>query len=230
MNPYYPCDNEKREHLSCYRCGDAHYATECPPVRKTCSHYKKLGHLARMCQSRDAGRNRRTSMHELKKKNANKKVPVHAVDDPHHNVTQSVQRSSHSSSDEETVYNMWKLDPRSSASAPKPLTAQLEVQGCLFRMELDAGASVSIIGKATWRRQFPSLPREQCNVQLRSYCGDVKPMTSKVTVSAKYNDHIQVFPFLIAEVDKYPIPKAEELWAELSGGVKFTKLHLKDAY
>ncbi|KAL1477987.1 hypothetical protein MTO96_035311 [Rhipicephalus appendiculatus] len=34
----------------------------------------------------------------------------------------------------------------------------------------------------------------------------------------------------VAVVDKYPIPKAEELWAKLRGEVKFTKLDLKDAY
>lgn len=42
--------------------------------------------------------------------------------------------------------------------------------------------------------------------------------------------HYEVTVNPVAVVDKYPIPKAEELWARLSGGVKFTKLDLKDAY
>lgn len=44
-------------------------------------------------------------------------------------------------------------------------------------------------------------------------CGDYK-----VTV----NPHL--------EVDKHPLPKAEDLFVELSGGEKFTKLDLKNAY
>ncbi|XP_037568114.1 uncharacterized protein K02A2.6-like [Dermacentor silvarum] len=349
-----------KKHVSCYRCGDAHYATECPHIRKICSYCRQVGHLARVCQSRDTGSNHRASTKQFKKNNANKQVRVHAVDDSHHSTPKSVQRSTVSSSDEETAYNMWNLVPRPSAPAPKPFTVQLEVQGRPFRMELDTGASVSIIGESTLRRQFLSLPRQPFKVQLRSYCGDLKPVAGKVTVSAKYNNHVRVLPLLIAEgdapsllgrnwievlnipvftvadvcvlsdvqqlidqhsilfsdgpgtfqgvsvklsvqegakprffkartvpfalvdkvseellrlqredileavassewaapivpvlkkdgslricgdykvtvnpvavVDKYPIPKAEELWARLSGGVKFTKLDFKDAY
>ena len=32
------------------------------------------------------------------------------------------------------------------------------------------------------------------------------------------------------EVDQYPLPKPEELFASLSGGKKFTKLDLSQAY
>ncbi|XP_049522593.1 uncharacterized protein K02A2.6-like [Dermacentor silvarum] len=190
-----------KKHVSCYRCGDAHYATECPHIRKICSYCRKVGHLARVCQSRDAGSNHRASTQQFKKNNANKQVCVPAVEDSHHSTPKSVQRSAVSSSDEETVYNMWNLVPRPSVPAPKPFTVQLEVQGRPFRMELDTGASVSIIGKSTLPRQFPSLPRQPSEVQLRSYCGDLKPVAGKVTVLAKYNHHVRVLPLLIAEGD-----------------------------
>ena len=39
---------------------------------------------------------------------------------------------------------------------------------------------------------------------------------------------VTVNPYL--EVDKHPLPKAEDLFVELSGGEKFTKLDLKNAY
>ncbi|XP_049517083.1 uncharacterized protein K02A2.6-like [Dermacentor silvarum] len=252
------------------------------------------------------------------------------LDDSHHSTPKSVQRSAVSSSDEETVYNMWNLVARPSVPEPKPFTVQLEVQGRPFRMELDTGASVSIIGESTLHRQFPSLPRQPSKVQLRSYCGDLKPVAGRNWIEALnipvfnvtdvsalsdveqlidqhsilFSDGLGTFqgvsvklsvqeganprffkartvPFTlvdkvseellrlqredileavassewaapilpvlkdgslricgdykvtvnpVAVVDKYPIPKAEELWARLSGGVKFTKLDLKDAY
>ncbi|KAH8019501.1 hypothetical protein HPB51_019840 [Rhipicephalus microplus] len=51
------------KHLSCYECSDAHYSTECRHASKAC---KKLGQLAKVCQSRGAGsRNHCTSTHQL---------------------------------------------------------------------------------------------------------------------------------------------------------------------
>ncbi|KAH7965752.1 hypothetical protein HPB49_010417 [Dermacentor silvarum] len=37
-----------KKHMSYYRCGDAHYATECPHIRKICSYCRKVGHLAKV--------------------------------------------------------------------------------------------------------------------------------------------------------------------------------------
>lgn len=34
----------------------------------------------------------------------------------------------------------------------------------------------------------------------------------------------------VAAVEKYPLPRIEDLWSALSGGKKFTKLNLRDAY
>ncbi|KAL3207453.1 hypothetical protein MRX96_039683 [Rhipicephalus microplus] len=67
-----------RKHLSRNRYDDAHYSTECPHIRKTCSYCKKLGHIARVRESKDAGSNRCTSNRELKKKYTNKQVSIHA--------------------------------------------------------------------------------------------------------------------------------------------------------
>ena len=35
---------------------------------------------------------------------------------------------------------------------------------------------------------------------------------------------------LVAKLDRYPIPKIEDLFAKLSGGKTFTKLDLNQAY
>lgn len=87
-------------YVSCYRCGDAQYATECPHIHKICRYCRKVGHLSRLCQSRDAGSNHRASTQQFKKNNANKQVRVHAVDASHHSTPKSVQHSAVSSSDE----------------------------------------------------------------------------------------------------------------------------------
>ena len=55
-----------------------------------------------------------------------------------------------------------------------------------------------------------SRPQAKCTVRI---CGDYK-----VTVNP------------ILQVDQYPVPKAEDLFASLAGGQKFTKLDLSHAY
>lgn len=80
---------------------------------------------------------------------------------------------------------MWMLD---SPKKPNPFVVELELHGKPIKMELDTGASVSIIG-TTLPQEFPNLPCEPLKVRLRSYTKDLKPVVGKVTVTAKFKKH-----------------------------------------
>lgn len=66
-------------------------------------------------------------------------------------------------------------------------------------MELDSGASVSIIGEGTMHRDYPNLSCEFFNVPLRSYAKDPKPMLGETMMSMKYKDKQFELPPLVTQ-------------------------------
>ena len=79
--------------------------------------------------------------------------------------------------------------------------------------ELDRLETLGILRKVThsaWAAPIVVVPKKDGRLRI---CGDFK-----VTVNA------------VLDVDKYPLPKPDDLFAALEGGLRFTKLDLRQAY
>ncbi len=129
----------------CYRCGGRHQSSECRFRDVDCRACGKKGHIARVCRSKGK---------ETKPVSTERKMSVQLA----HHLRDDEDK------EEEEVYSMFKV----SASKAKPLYVAIIAHRKTLEMELDTGASVSVISKATFigrgkkhqsfDLQMPSLP------------------------------------------------------------------------
>ncbi len=55
----------------------------------------------------------------------------------------------------------------------KPLEVRLKVNGQTLAMEIDTGASLSIVSEATYQRHWPQQRLSESHVNLRTYTGEL---------------------------------------------------------
>ncbi|KAL1472790.1 hypothetical protein MTO96_039105 [Rhipicephalus appendiculatus] len=90
---------------------------------------------------------------------------------------------------------MWQVE---YATPPPPFTVTVEVCGKPLRMEVDTGASVSVIAKSRLLRLLPSVPVQPSQVFLRSYSGVLNMVQGKADVHVKFHDKEADLPIFLA--------------------------------
>ena len=98
--------------------------------------------------------------------------------------------------------------PKFHRTRPVPFALKGKVEEALGRLEADG--VLEKVRHSDWAAPIVTVPKKDGSIRV---CGDYK-----VTVN----------PAL--EVDKYPLPRPEDLFATLAGGKKFTTLDLSHAY
>ncbi|CAC5380500.1 unnamed protein product [Mytilus coruscus] len=121
-------------------------------------------------------------------------------------------------------------------------------------MEIDTGASVSVISQETCRHVFGSVNSlEKSPCSLRTYTREKIDVLGKRNVTVMYNSQRVDLPITVvkgtgpnksvricgnykvtfnqvSKLDNYPIPKTDDLYATLRGGQALSKLDLSQAY
>ena len=122
----------RQDPIVCYRCGKDHLASVCRHKETVCRFCRKKGHLAKVCRSkcRQGDQPQHRARDQGKKANKN----AHHVDQD--------------ASSDEVEYEMFKLSNKGAA----PYLLDDFLYDISVKMELDTGASVSVITKATYRR------------------------------------------------------------------------------
>ena len=118
--------NRMQHKKNCHRCGDKHSATDCKFKTAECCKCGKKGHIARACRSKPPTQEPRLP----------RKSTQHAT----HIVTEDLE--------DYTMYNL-------TGMSVKPLKVTVSVDNVDLDMEVDTGASVSIISEETYNRLWP---------------------------------------------------------------------------
>ena len=154
---------------SCYRCGGNHHQSNCRFREVECHSCKKKGHIAKVCRS---------------KLNAKKA----------HKVSEEQDQSSEKS-DEEIL----AVFSTTSRSAMEPMSVVVQVNQLNLTMEVDTGASVSLISEATyeqlWQENRPKL--NKAKVKLRTYSGEMLKVLGSITVDVNYEAQKAQLPLLV---------------------------------
>ena len=161
-----PADQAQR----CYRCGGKHNSSECRFKEATCRVCGKVGHIERACRSKD------------KKQGVTSKKTTAK--------THRVHDSPSAEQDEEynTLYNIKDRKRR-------PFTVKPLVNGTELVMEIDTGASLSLISEETYQQTWttrdvapPLLPSQ---AHLRTYTGETIQTLGRIEVEVSVNNQIE---------------------------------------
>ena len=146
---------------TCYRCGGPHLAPACPHKEKVCRHCKKKGHLDRVCRAK--ARALAKSNPPTTGPSPDKKPPKRT-----HYGQEQAEQEDNSSGDE---YSLNAIHDEHSS----PFTITLHINDTPVEMEVNVGATVSIINEATFHRiqqsSCASCTLEPVSGKLKTYTG-----------------------------------------------------------
>ena len=160
-------------HQQCYRCGKSnHKAASCRFKTAKCYNCGRVGHVKAVCRSKTKMTTRRDSV-------------------------QQVFEERETTSDTEE-YSLHALD---SAGSRQPFVVNLHLDDVPLSMELDTGASLSIMAEATFRRHWPDRQLQSTTRQLRTYTGEKIKVLGTAQVHVRHGANSADLPLMVVEMD-----------------------------
>ena len=147
----------------CYRCGrQGHTPSTCRFRNARCNNCSKLGHIAAVCRSNPG------------KKYNRSQGKTHKVDE-------QADETSGESEDDLGVFQI-----QSISSHSPPIMISLKLNGQTIEMELDTGASLSLISEEVKDKYLPHVPLQPTHIRLQTYTAQSIKVLGKCQVTVKY--------------------------------------------
>ena len=95
----------------------------------------------------------------------------------------------------------WPMFAISSPSRRKAdeILVPVKINGISFKMELDTGASVTVIPEEMWEKELGSVPLVESSVTLKSYSGHAIPVVGEATVHVQYQTQQVNLPMVVTK-------------------------------
>ena len=165
--------SSKKFNGSCFCCGRVgHRREQCRHKDEVCRGCGKVGHLIRVCRNKSSTQRRKRQRPQRK--------PVHHIEE-----------SPTEDSDDEFSLN--------SASKPRPYIVTVDINEKSLQMEIDTGASLTLVSERTFRESWPTLKLSHTGVKLHSYSGESVPVVSTADVTVNYGNQVASLPLLVVE-------------------------------
>ena len=106
--------------------------------------------------------------------------------------------------DDQTEYTMFQI----RSGRHTPYKAIIKANGQLLSMEIDTGASVSILGKEifeTFRKGESILELQETPVRLQTYTGEAIPVLGVTRVPVEHNDQLLTLPLIVTSGNGTPL-------------------------
>ena len=162
----------ERNGKECHRCGGKHQASSCKFKDYECHFCKKKGHLAAVCR---------------KKKKLSKDKS--SLEQAHH-----VDRETRDS-EESDEYNMYRV----SSGSSKPLMVTVKLNGVDTEMEVDTGASVSLISEEKFHQLQGNgrISLQKSKAKLLTYTGEAVGVLGSAEVKVEHNQQVTILPLIV---------------------------------
>ena len=162
--------------IVCFRCGKAgHKANQCRFKAAKCHRCGKKGHLKKVCKSPPTGQK-----------------PGHRG----HSSQAVRQLEQEEAVEEEPMYHVG-----SRRESSPPFIVQVDIDHCPVAMELDTGASVSLMAEATFKKLWPGRSLPTTNVRLCTYLKEPIQVVGSACVNVVYEDQRAQLPLIVVKGD-----------------------------
>ena len=187
--------------MVCYRCGNnKHGAAQCPRKDKQCNNCGKMGHLARVCQSRSS------VPYRLRNKPNKRSRTTHLLEADIDNISQS---------SEEDFFDA-AIHSVAGSARYKKLVTSLTLNGTSLKFEVDTGAELSTIPWATSQSKLQNTTIQPSSVLLHQYDDTRLPVKGEITVQVSYGSQAAAGSFVIDENANNQLPLVGSTnWREL---------------
>jgi transposase InsO family protein len=173
-----------RANSTCYRCGDNHAATTCRFRTSVCHACGKQGHIAKVCRSKS-----RPTYQSDQKPTGKRTAKTHTI-------SSAVNSDTHSDEENPNTYSLFPVN----SSGSKPITLTVQIGNRNLNMELDTGASFSLISEETYNSTFgDSLSLDKSDIKLEMYSGDSITVLGVMHVLVSYNTQSATVPLLVVK-------------------------------
>ena len=168
--------------LHCLRTSsEDHIPQKCWFKEELCRNCKSKGHILKVCKKK-ALASLGGYAHRSRPNQGGRTQPVRYVEDD------TLQKEPN---DDFKLIQIHLEKPEPSIMVP------VKVKGENFSMELDTGASVSIMSEEAWRRQLPKVPLEESKIKLKTYTGEALEIIGQAQVEVTYQDQTTKLPLQI---------------------------------
>ena len=149
VKPPYPPKTPKQR-KPCFRCGENHVPQKCRFKDENCRNCKSNGHIAKLCK---------------------KKVPTSRTEQNWRKQSvRYVETGDQTANDPDDDFKLFQITREKSEPS---IMVPVKVNGEECSMELDTGASVSIMSEEAWKKRFPkAAPLEKSAIKLPTYTGE----------------------------------------------------------
>ena len=164
--------------LPCYRCGTAHTQATCRCKTASCHYCQKQGHLASVC---------RKKARDLKGKKGKNYAKNHQLE--------AAPNSDTDDSDVVPYPLFYSATPR-----PKPIEVSVLLNNVETTMEIDTGATFSIISEDTYKTFWQSdvrPPLKSSSARLSTYTGEKICVLGQITMRVSYHQQKNKLPLLV---------------------------------
>ena len=171
----------QKEQKPCFRCGGSHAPQVCRFKDEKCCYCQFKGHIEKVCRKKAAstptGRDPPTHSHGKKS--------VKMVEIENDGTEQ----------DEFKLFKVGQVAPEPSILIP------LSINGSKMSMELDTGASVSVMSNEAWRKLKTSTKLQKFSLKLRTYTGEALKVVGQALVDVEYEGNTKRLPIHVLEGD-----------------------------
>lgn len=168
--------NEERdqEYKKCKCCGKPHLG-KCRYVTYSCKKCGKVGHLQRVCDS---------------------KKSIKFLTDTDHSEKENEQ-----SEDSDVGEKLYFVRSHKIFNLKNPFVVEVEIDFERFRMEVDTGASISIICDKTYKAKFSKFKLSSSKTSLRTFSGGVLKVLGEIYVPVMYGNVCKKLSLIVVQGD-----------------------------